>query len=464
MKKIGIIGGGFSATMTAVQLINKSAEACEIILINERETLNRGFAYNPYSDKLLLNVITGKMSAYPYNSGHFLDWVMCRQDFKDKDRTLIANSFLPRRLYGEYLCAVWEEAKITAESKHIKVSVIEGFVARLEVTEKAVSLQMNDDSNLGVDYCVIATGNQIPRNPEIKNGDFYTSRNYFQNPWKSESVKELRSGLPVLIVGNGLSMVDTVLGLMEQGFKGKIYSVSPNGFKLLPHRHNGMVYSKLVEELRDDLSLYELLKLVNRHIKTVREYGVSAEPVIDSLRPHSQKIWKSLSEKEKAQFMSRLRHLWGLARHRIPLHIQEKIQQLRIDGSLEIISGKITGFRETEDAVIAEYYDKKASQPKTLLVSRVINCSGPETDLLKAGTGFLKSCLLSGILSQDSLKLGIKTETETFRVLDPAEKQHSKLFTIGSNLKGELWESIAVNELRAQAEKLAEILIVASAQ
>ena len=31
-------------------------------------------------------------------------------------------------------------------------------------------------------------------------------------------------------------------------------------------------------------------------------------------------------------------------------------------------------------------------------------------------------------------------------------------FTIGSNLKGELWESTAVNELRSQAEKIAEKL------
>jgi uncharacterized NAD(P)/FAD-binding protein YdhS len=84
MKKIGIIGGGFTGTMITVQLIDKSTEQCEIILINERETLNKGIAYNPYSDKHLLNVITGKMSAYPDNPDHFLDWVMQKDEFKKK--------------------------------------------------------------------------------------------------------------------------------------------------------------------------------------------------------------------------------------------------------------------------------------------------------------------------------------------------------------------------------------------
>jgi len=66
--------------------------------------------------------------------------------------------------------------------------------------------------------------------------------------------------------------------------------------------------------------------------------------------------------------------------------------------------------------------------------------------------------LLKGILTQDKLKLGIKTDTESFQVINAEGNPHTNLFTIGSNLKGELWESTAVNELRGQAEKLAEKL------
>ena len=458
MKKIGIIGGGFTGTMTAVQLIDKSTEPFEIILINERETLHKGIAYNPYSEKHLLNVIAGKMSAYPDKPDHFLEWVMQKDEFKNKGKTLIANSFLPRQIYGEYLCDIWEEAKKSAESKHIKITVIESFVVDLDVTEISVSLWLDNNLKLNIDDCVVSTGNHIPRNPRIKNMDFYNSPNYFQNPWKIESIKDTKENLPVLIIGNGLTMVDTVLGLLEQGFKGEIYSISPNGFNILPHRHNGLKYSKLVEELRDDMSIYELVKLINKHIKTVREYGVSAEPIIDSLRPQTQKIWKSFSEQERELFMSRLRHLWGVARHRIPLHSHDKIQQLRIDGKLHINSGKIIDINESNESITVQYFDKKENELKEINVSRIINCTGPETDLINLDKSFLKNCLLKGILTQDKLKLGIKAGTESFQVINSDGKPHTNLYTIGSNLKGELWESTAVNELRGQAEKLAEKL------
>ncbi|MGL2965023.1 FAD/NAD(P)-binding protein [Flavobacterium sp. XGLA_31] len=454
MKTIGIIGAGFSGTMTAVQLIEKSTTPCEIIVINERETLNKGFAYNPYSDKHLLNVIAGKMSAFPDNQDHFLDWVMERESFSDKDRTLIANSFLPRKLYGEYLVSVWNTYLKIAQTKNITVTVIDSFVVDLDPREESVQLWLDNNQMLTVDECVIASGNLVPRNPRIKNPDFYQSPNYFQNPWKADSVQNTNPDLPVLIVGNGLTMVDTVVGLMEQGFKNDIYSISPNGFNILPHRHNGLKYTKLIEELREDMSLFDLVKLVHKHIKAVREYGATAEPVIDSLRPFTQNLWKRFSTEEKSIFMSRLRHLWGVARHRIPIHTHDKLQQLRIDGKLKISSGRLLNFTEDQNVITVEYFDKKEHVVKTLKVSRIINCTGPETDLMNVEKSFLKNCLLKGILTQDSLKLGIVTNTDTFQIINAEGKTHSHLFTIGGNLKGELWESTAVNELRRQAENL----------
>jgi uncharacterized NAD(P)/FAD-binding protein YdhS len=459
MKRIGIIGGGFSGSLTAIQLIHKS-DACEIILINKQETFNKGFAYNPYSDKQLLNVIAAKMSAFAEQPDHFLDWVMEQNEFKNRDRTLIANSFLSRKLYGAYLVDVWNQNYPLAAEKGIKVRLLNQFVVDINIETNSVSLFLDNGETILVDQCVIATGNQVPRNPSIKNETFYPNNNYFQNPWIREAVQHVIPNLPVLIVGNGLTMVDTVLGLKENGFNGEIYSISPKGFNILPHRHNGLKYEKLVEELLDDMSLREIYQLVSKHIKAVREYGVSAEPVIDSLRPHTQRLWKGLSDEEKAFFMSRLRHLWGVARHRIPLHTYDKIQQLRIDGKLHIQSGRIVDFVEQSNAIEVSYFDKKEGTIKSLFVSRIINCTGPETDLRKVENSFLKNCLLKGDIVQDALKLGINTNTETFQVKKADGTCHSNLFTLGGNLKGELWESTAVNELRIQAERLAEQLKV----
>ena len=459
-KKIGIIGGGFSGTMTAINLIYKAEAPIEIYLINKKESLIKGIAYNTYSDKHLLNVVAGKMSAFSSLPNHFLDWVMQRPEFKVKDREIISNSFLPRSLYSTYLGELWKNTLLLAHEKHIKINLADSKAVDLEILENMVTIILDNHTSITTNYCIIATGNNLPRNPKIKNTDFYKNTNYFQNPWKADAIKNTDNSLPVLIIGNGLTMVDTVLGLLEQGFKGNIYSISPNGFNILPHRHTGMVYEKLKDDLRDDLSLLDLVKLINKHVKSVRAYGISAEPVIDALKPYVQGIWKKLSLRERELFMARLRHLWGVARHRIPLTVHDKIQQLRIEGQLHIKSGKIIDFTAVENAIKVEYFDKKEGIEKVLMVGRIINCTGPETDIEKLHNSFLKNCLLKGMISQDALKLGINANTDTLQVLDAQGNVHNNVYTIGSNLKGMLWESTAVNELRFQAEKLAGDLLV----
>jgi uncharacterized NAD(P)/FAD-binding protein YdhS len=461
VKKIGIIGGGFSGTMTAVHLVREAVEPLEIIMISEQQHLNKGIAFNPYSKKLLLNVAASKMSAFANDPEHFLRWVMQQENFRGKDENIIANSFLPRYLYGEYLSEIWKDVIASALKKKIKLSVIDDVVTNIDPTESVVSISLGDGRIIETNVCVIASGNQVPRNPKIKNMQFFGSENYFQNPWDVRSVSNADSRLPILLVGNGLTMVDTVMGLLENNFQNSIVSISPNGFNILPHRHMSVKYTKLTDELRDNASLKEIVSLFNKHIKLLREFGLSPEPIIDSMRPHTQKIWQRLSTDERKFFMARLRHLWGVARHRIPLHIHDKIQQLQIDGKLRIHAGNLVDINEEAGGIKVEFYNKKEKQTKQLFVSRVINCTGPETDLTRVNKSFLKNCLLKGIISQDELRLGINADPKTFQLINSSGVQNKNLFTLGSNLRGMLWETTAVNELRQQANDLArEILKV----
>ena len=456
MAKISIIGAGFSGTMLVVHLLKRINTAVEINLINEKAELNTGIAFNPYSHKSLLNVISAKMSAFPNEPEHFLNWVMLQEYFRDKDRALIANSFLPRYLYGAYLKYIWTDALKLAENKGIKLNIIVSAVKDLSVQSKSINLDLENGTCLNTDFCVIASGNHLPGNPRIKSSFFAESTHYFQNPWDVRSVSDITSNEPVLIIGNGLTMVDTVMGLLENGFHGGLISISPNGFNILPHRHNGLVYSKLLEDVSTQTSLFDLVKSFNKHMKLIREFGLSAEPLIDSLRPLTQTLWRSFTIAERRIFMTRLRHLWGVARHRIPLHIHDKLQQLRIDGRLQIFSGKLIDIVEHDGEIKVSFYDKKQKSQVELGVSRVINCTGPETDLLKLEDHYLKNALLKGFISQDELKLGINADPDTFEVLNHFAQVQPGLYTIGSNLKGVLWESTAVSELRVQAERIAE--------
>lgn len=458
MKKIGIIGGGFSGIMTAYHLINNTITSLEITIIDSTQSIGKGIAYTPYSKKHLLNVSSEKMSALPNSPNHFLEWVMTRDEYCSEDPKIISKSFLPRYLYGEYLTDIWLDTIKVAILKKIKLNIINDHVIDLSSSDTGVKLKLTD-KNIDCNECIIATGNQIPRNPQIKNLNYFKSPTYFQNPWTIDSVSNLNNDLPILIIGNGLTMVDTVLGILENGFKNKIYSISKNGFTILPHRSSSAINSDFSSELPETPSLLSVLTLVNKHRKHLRNLGLSAESIIDFLRPQTQKIWRSFTLTEKRKFMNRLRHFWGVARHRIPLHIHDQIQQLQLQNRLKIVSGKIIDIHETNDSVSVLFHSKKQNQTKELSVSRVINCTGPETDLEHSQNELLKNCFHKELLAQDELKLGIKTDLNSFQTINSKGQKQTHIYTLGTNLKGELWESTAINEIRIQAQQLAKVIL-----
>ncbi|MCX6267751.1 MAG: FAD/NAD(P)-binding protein [Bacteroidetes bacterium] len=446
MKKIALVGCGFTGTMTAVHLIRNACQPFELILINPRQSFNRGLAYSPYSRKQILNVVASRMSAYDDNPDHFLNWICGLDDFKGVDRNILANSYLPRYLYGDYLRDIWIRTLEISKAKKIVISVQDAQVAAMEVSEDEIVLSLDNQKTETVQYCILATGNQVPRNPDISNDHFYNSPKYFRNPWDVTAVRNADPGYPLLILGNGLTMVDTVSGLIENGFSNKIYTISPHGFTILPHKHHGIDYSSMREEFQDKQCLAEILRIVNKHVRLIRKFGFSAEPVIDAIRPVTQQIWQNLTIHEKRIFMSRLRHFWDAGRHRVPMHIHAGIRHLTETGKLNQYAGKLLNISETENHIMVRFFDVQQQVEKEVVVSRVINCTGPATDLLKAEGHFLKGSLLKGTIIQDDLKLGIMANPDTFEVYNAYNQPYKNLVAIGALLKGVLWESVAVRE------------------
>lgn len=458
-KHIAIIGGGFCGVITAVNLIKNAKIPLKITLIHSGSPFNRGIAYSAYSPTHLLNVPAGNMSAFPDDMEHFTNWLRTKKEYSAYQKDLLAKTFIPRNIYGEYLGEIWNTA-LAGKQKDTEVTIIDDYATDLDFTQNhSVKIILKKDPPLSADYVVLATGNSLPRNLPIANMAYYSSPTYFRNPWSADSVNHLKPAGDVLLIGNGLTMVDTVTGLMEHGFKNKIYSLSTNGFGILPHRNSGVAYNELTEEIQNNFELDNLVRLINKHIKKVRKLGISAGPVIDSLRPYSQKIWQAFSLEEKKQFLSRFRYRWGVARHRLPVYIYDIIENLRIKGQLEVYKGRLVNITKQDSEAVVTFYNAKKRSEETLRVQRVINCTGPETSIYKTLNPLLHNLAQKNIISPDPLELGINTDISTYNILYADGKKSSAIFTLGTNLKGLLWETIAVPELRVQCLQLAGQLL-----
>ena len=456
---VAVIGGGASGMLVCTNLIRHCTIPLKIVVVNSGANFGTGVAYHSASDKHLLNVVAGKMSVFPDDPDHFVRWLIEDHSFSDIEIETLGKTYLPRRIYGEYLKSVWQKV---LEQKSAKI-IVEMIASRaLDIVQrpgKRFTVRLPDSKEIIADHIVLATGNAAPRNPFIPNMEFYQSKRYFNNPWLSSSVENLDHDQDVFIIGNGLTMADTVLSLVEQKHKGVIHSMSPHGFGILQHRHNGVPYNGLMRELREANSLYQLVVLFNKHIKKVRKLGLSAEPVIDSLRPKTQSLWISFSLDEKKRFMSRLRHLWGVARHRLPIQTYDLIQRLKIDGKLKVWAGRINNITETNGTIQVDFFDKKSKAIKSVHVGRVINCTGPEVDIQKMNDPLFENLIGSGLINPDHLKMGLEADHRTLQVLNNAHQPVESFYAVGGLLRGLLWESTAMGEIRAQALHIADQII-----
>ena len=455
--KVAIIGAGFSGLMTAYHLIKETTTPLSIYLINPKDTFGKGAAYSTTSHKHLLNVPAAKMSALHDNPNHFLDWAHQQPGYKDVNKDTLGKTFLPRQLYGKYINTLWEEA-LKSKREDTIVNVIHDSAIDIEKKEGKYIVTLNSHAPVTADFVILATGNESPANPPIPNAAFYNSVKYIKNPWLTDVIKFIKPDENILIIGNGLTTVDLVLTIMNTGYKGQIHTLSPTGFAILSHRHNHLEYKDFINELKEPYKLDEIYATARKHYRKLHKVGISIEPVIDSLRPLTQKIWQALSHKDKETFLRDVKSKWNHVRHRLAPQLYDYIQSLRLKGKLVVHTAKLIDITESPNGVTIQYLSKRTGTLKTISAGLVINCTGPHTDISKSEDPLLVALTAKGMIQPDSLRIGMDV-TENWTVRDAQGKENPTLYTLGGNLRGLLWETTAVPELKTQTAQLAKRIL-----
>lgn len=455
MKSVAVIGCGFSGLMTGVHLIRQVRVPFRLYMVDAGCSFGKGVAYRPSSERFLMNVTACKMSAFGDRPGHFCDWLSGLPEFSGIERNILENSFISRYHYGMYLESVWAEASAPEHKNNAIIFRIEKKAGILSIDENRVRVTLDDGEWITADYCILATGNQLPDNPIIKTRDFYSGSTYYRDPWCPSAMQNVSQTLPVLIIGNGLTMADTLIGLMEQGFTRTVFSISRHSECLLPQQNNHLVIQSLEEKLASINTLRDILILVNRYKKTSKGLGLTAEPLMETLRPHITGIWRNFNQRDKSRFLYLLSRKWDNARHRIPLSVFMQLTMLRKEGKWVSLSGTLTDIRNYNETVEVTYRDSRSQRTERIIVSRVINCTGPGRDTVSGKNKLLRNCIQNGILSQDHFRLGLEADPGTLQTLDCKGNRNHNIFAVGPLLKGIFYESTAVREIREQTRFVA---------
>jgi uncharacterized NAD(P)/FAD-binding protein YdhS len=448
---IAIVGGGFSGTALAANLLRQAAGSVSVVVIEKHGLPGRGVAYGTQYSWHLLNVPAGNMSVYPDQPDHFLRWAQ-----KNYDPEVGPRSFLPRRVYGQYVESVlldaaaqggllWKRDEVRSIASHAN----------------GVEIKFRSGGRLLADKVVLALGNFPPSDPALPGRDEHASPRYAPFAWSGDALVGLESAKDVLLVGSGLTAIDQVLALRAREFRGTIHILSRRG--LLPHSHKASASWPLFWNANSPRTARALLRLVRRQIEDAHRQEVDWRAVIDSLRPVTARVWQSLDIKEKKRFLRHVRPYWEVHRHRIAPDIAQLIAGQLEGGQIRLHAGRITRYAESVDRVDISYRKRENGDTVTLAVDRVINCTGPETDCRHLDDPLIASLRTSGLVRPDPLYLGLDVSSHG-AVIGVDGIASDVLYAVGPARKGNLWESTAVPEIRTQAAELAEILLIKQTQ
>ena len=451
-RTVVIVGAGFSGTAVAIHLLRLPQPAPLRIVLIDRAPTAGGLAYAIRERPYLLNVPAGRMSASSVDPLEFLAYAR---------RTLPnarAEDFLPRELYGQYLeASLLNAAK--ASPLYIKLERIQGEVIAIERARRTsrVEVHLDGGGRITAHTVVLAPGNPAPA--ALSGSEKLPASRYVADPWQNPPV--FRAGETVLVVGTGLTMADIVLAGNDAA-KGQatIHAISRHGLVPAPQSDSHQVNDE--RQGRDLLreaavSLRHLVRAVRALAEDAELRGGDWREAISTARGIAPYLWQRLTADERKRFLRHVHSYWDVHRHRLPPCSWSALSELRREGRLVVHAGRILDMEGVSRKIKVTWRARGTSAATTLLVDRVVNCTGPQYDLRRTGERLLRSLLAQGMALADPCGVGIMTD-EFGALPDASGRVAGNLYYIGPMLRSRYWEATAVPELRTHAEQLARRL------
>lgn len=448
---IAIIGGGAGGTLAAIHALRNARAGQRIALIEANAALGEGAAYSTRQKEHVLNVPVRGMSAFADQPQDFLDYTQ-QHDSDGASRDELAPRFAQRRRYADYLRTRLLQAQRASAGKLLTVNAraiaLDGFDGAARRIELASGYALHARG------IVLASGNH-PRALPLAGGESL-AREQHLGAWDYRAIGRIAPDACVAIVGTGLSMVDSAQTLAAQGHRGRIHVLSRHGLPPLAHADDARAHEFDVPPLLA-LNLRQRMHRIRELVREAHAAGLPWQSVFERLRPHGQAQWQSLAHADQQRFLRHVVRYWDIHRHRIAPQVRKQLHELQRLGRLQLHRVRIDRVDTHEGRVRIGVHDH-AGANASLDVDVIVNATGVELDVARQHNPLLAQLLQSGHARRGPHGLGLDTSVNG-ELLDADGTPQPRLRAIGSLRIGTLWESLAVPELRVQAEAAAKALL-----
>ncbi|KQV47066.1 hypothetical protein ASC95_26540 [Pelomonas sp. Root1217] len=444
--KIAIVGGGFVGTAVACQLLQAAPSGSQLTLINAGGQLARGVAYGTRSAAHLLNVPAARMG---WDVAAPLDFA---ESLVRRGLSYAQHDFVPRSLYGNYLGETLQrhiDARCDVGWRHLPASVHDLW----RRPDGSWNVVLGDGSSINADCVILALGNFAPACPLA---DFATlpAHCYAPDPWQSDALAGIDPHARVAIVGSGLTMLDMLVSLDDAGHCGPIFALSRRGLLPQGHRDNELPPHQWRPPAgwprSEGVVPRSMLRAIRNAVDAARRDDRDWRDIWGAMRAVTPELWRSMSTRDRAQFLRHLQPLWDVHRHRSAPAALARFERLRASGRLTQAAGRLVAARVDEGQVMLEWRARGDETTRTVRAARVINCSGPSSRIRDDRSGLFGTLEAAGRLQPCPLGLGVIVD-DRYQLLDAQGQAQPGLFYVGPLLKAQYWEATAVPELRQHA-------------
>lgn len=451
--KVAIIGGGAAAaTLVSELLERRTPRPLHLDWYAGAPDAGRGVAYGTPSERHLLNVRAASMGMFVSKPGGFLEYA------QGLDPKVKGSDFLPRKLYGDFLRSRVEQAVKNAGSFGHDINVHPFEADSLVPSSEGITIGFGDEES-HAEAAVLAIGSLPPRPLSGVEDAAIASGRYVTDPWPFlATAKDDDRPLRVLVIGLGLTAVDVLLELSAHWPKAHFTALSRHGKLPEPHLAAAAAPAddgnELIEAMQDDPN-------VRAWLHRLREATANADDwrtVIDGMRPHTQGLWRELPAAERARFLRHARWAWERARHRMPPQVAASVAKLEAEGRFERGRGRMRAVRLSQEGSLDVVRALPGGGESTESYDLVIQTVGLNTDTQRTEHRLVRQLVVDGLVQPDPLGMGFRAVPDG-HLLDGNGKARPNLFAIGSMLRGTLWESTAIPEIRKQAQNVANMLI-----
>jgi uncharacterized NAD(P)/FAD-binding protein YdhS len=155
-----------------------------------------------------------------------------------------------------------------------------------------------------------------------------------------------------------------------------------------------------------------------------------------------------------------LRHVrpfWESSRRRVPPEVAAVVDTAVSMGRLKRVAGRLRTIEKRPNQNFGVTIER-AGAVTSLAADAIVNCTGPQADVARIDDALIRSMLTIGLIAPHPTRIGISANVDG-SIIDARGVAHDNLFALGSLLRGALYETIAVPELRMQVKALAALLI-----